>query len=158
MWHEGQSLQPSPMQWTNRAIDRVWGASTANTIAYNLRKWFDLFGVAHTTSSGATNDPGVSLGGGYVSESAGTYTLEEKYGFVDTITKLGTGDIKINLSSSMQADGSDYWYRPIVTAAARRNVVYAETLVASEFVVRLREVNDVAQDGGFSFHMFGIAA
>ena len=163
IWHQGQIKEPNIMPWTDRAVDRVWGASTSNAIAADLQKFFDLCGARHNTGTGVTEDPVVAVCGGYVSQSAGTYTLREKYGFVDTITGIGTGNIRINLSSNMQADGSDYWYRPLITSMVDRTVNYVESLIAGQFTVRLREVtttagNDTAKDGQFAFHIFGVAA
>lgn len=144
---------------TNKTRDDEVDAPTVNSIGTGLDANYDNFAVEHDPSDGSHNTLLVAKGAFHVSENSGTYTLETSSGIVTSRTDNGTGDVSINLSSNLDDDGSgNYEYIVEVTLLGEPGSIYADTLAAGSFKVKMTDMDGNAADRAFMGVVYGVLA
>lgn len=161
IWGAGQADDPPQLAHIAKAKGDYWGAGSSNAIAKQLQSLYDGIAAEHDPTTGAHDHIAIPVGGGYVSESAGAYTLEEKYGLVLSIAEPVANTIRVTLSGSgMKAtDGSDFRFGVHVTPSSKPTPSYVTFIDATKFDITLRNTDNSGTDAGaFTFHIFGIPA
>ncbi len=159
----------SRISWTRLGRNDDIGRETPNVQGTNLDGLYDAYDADHDPSSGMHDAEKIAYGGGYMRfDAAGTpptYTLEQKYGIVSSITPDSTGVIIVTLafgdwsqySAMADAGAGAYFYKVWAQAvgSSAPRVAFATTLAATSFRLNLALLNEAEADGDISFGVFG---
>jgi hypothetical protein len=142
-WTQGTIVSPSWLTIVQDDINYIWGTNSGITTPTPTAP----------TSAGASDV--LAWFWASVQESGGTYTFQRGFN-ISSISKNGTGDIRVNLRTGFPvSSGSLYEGITATGNGSSARIVNVSMSSASIIVVSIYDAAGVAADGGFNIVGFG---
>lgn len=147
--------------YTSKVVGDYLGQTDTRDAARKSTTLHQHISREHDGQTGEHLSTQIRSSGGTVSESGGSYTLRDSFGLVDSIAKIGTGQIRVTLSGSGLALGpgdSAYWYPVDAMIHDAVGICRVDARTATTFDVFILDVGGTVQEAGFSFTLGGLPA
>ena len=147
--------------YTNKAADDYLGQTDTRDAARKETLLHQHQTREHNDQTGAHELIGCRMHGGTVSEAGGAYTLEDNFGLVASIAKIGTGQVRVTLSAAVAkspGDAAAYWYPVDAFLHDALGSIRVEGRTSTTFDVILLDRSEVVQEAAFGFTLGGLPA